>query len=65
MDELGLQASLYNMHSFRTGAATSAKDTGIFDIYVKQLGSWKSDAYQQYIRPPALKLASFSKQIAT
>jgi len=65
MDELGLQASLYSTHSFCIGAATSAKDAGISDIYVKQLGRWKSDAYQQYIRPLALKLASFSKQIAT
>ena len=43
-------ASHYNTHSFRIGAATSAKDAGISDVYVKELGRWKSDAFQHYIR---------------
>ena len=63
LEELGLQASLYNTHSFRIGGATSAKDAGIPDVYVKKLGRWNSDVYQQYIRPSASKLASFSKQL--
>lgn len=64
LEDLGLQSSHYNTHSFRLGAATSAKDVGISDVYVKKLGRWRSDAFQQYIRPPASKLASFSKQLA-
>ena len=37
LEELGLQAAHYNTHSFRIGAAISAKDAGIFDVYVKKL----------------------------
>lgn len=62
--ELGLQASQYNTHSFRIGAATSVKEAGVSDIYVKKLGRWQSDAFQQYVKPPAAKLATFSKQLA-
>ena len=62
--ELGLQASLYNTHSFRIGGATSAKEAGIPDVYVKKLGRWRSDVYQRYVRPSAPELASLSKQLA-
>ena len=64
LEELGLTALHYNTHSFRIGAATSAKDAGISDVYVKKLGRWQSDAFQTYIKPPASKLASLSKQLA-
>ena len=62
--ELGLQASLYNTHSFQIGAATSAKEAGIPDVYVKKLGRWRSDVYQHYVRPSAPELASLSKELA-
>ena len=63
--ELGLQASQYNTHSFRIGAATSVKEAGVSDIYVKKLGRWQSDAFQQYVKPPPAKLAAFSKVTTT
>ena len=65
LEELGLQASHYITHSFYIGVATSAKEADIFDVYVKKLGRWQNDAFQRYIRPPALKLDSYSKQLAT
>ena len=40
LEELGLQAAYYNTYSFRIGAATAAKDAGIFDGYVMKLGRW-------------------------
>ena len=61
--DAGLDDSKYAAHSFRSGAATSAKDAGIDDVHVKMLGRWKSDAYQLYVRTPQEKLASFSKQL--
>ena len=64
LEELGLTASHSNIHSFRIDAATSAKDAGISDVYVKKLGRWQSDAFQTYIKPPPAKLASLSKQLA-
>ena len=61
--EAGLDDSKYAAHSFRIGAATSAKDAGIDDVHVKILGRWKSNAYQLYVRTPQEKLASLSKQL--
>lgn len=63
--EAGLDDSKYAAHSFRIGAATSAKEAGIDDVHVKMLGRWKSDAYQLYIRTPQQKLASLTKQLVS
>ena len=65
LEELELTISHYNAHSFRIDTATSAKFAGIFNVYVKKLSRWQSDAFQIYIKPPAAKLASLSKQLAT
>ena len=35
----------YSGHSFRRGAATSAKNAGLNEDEIKLLGRWKSDAY--------------------
>ena len=59
----GLQADQYNTHSFRIGAATSAKQAGISDLHIKMLGRWQSNAYETYIRTPRSQLADFSKQL--
>ena len=39
----------YSSHSFRRGAATSARDTGLSDDEIQLLGRWKSDLYRLYI----------------
>ena len=59
----GLQAEQYNTHSFRIGAATSAKQSGISDLHIKMLGRWQSSAYETYIKTPRSQLADFSKQL--
>ena len=40
----GLDDSQYNTHSFRIGAATSAKAVGISDVHIQLLGRWRSSA---------------------
>ena len=63
LKHIGLDDRQYNMHSFRIGAATSAKAAGISDTHIKMLGRWESSAYQQYIRTPREQLATLSRQL--
>ena len=39
----------YSGHSFRRGAATSARMAGVADHDIQLLGRWRSDAYKRYI----------------
>lgn len=61
LSSIHLNTGNYNTHSFRIGAATSAKQANIPDTLIKMLGRWKSDAYQTYIKTPAQDLAKLSK----
>ena len=63
LEKLSLKVHHYNTHSFRIGAATSAKQAGISDVHIKTLGRWQSDAYQCYIRTPPQQLANLSKML--
>ena len=42
-------AGHYSGHSFRRGAATTARQKGLSDSDIQLLGRWKSDAYRLYI----------------
>ena len=61
----GIDDKHYNTHSFRIGAATSAKEAGFSDVQIKMLGRWKSEAHQLYVHTPREQLAKLSKQLAT
>ena len=43
LQDADLNANHYNTHSFRIGAATSARDSGISDANIQMLGHCKSD----------------------
>ena len=47
--QLNMDPHQFNMHTFRIGAATSVKQTGMSDLHLKALGRWRSDAYLCYI----------------
>jgi hypothetical protein len=46
----GYNPGQYNTHSFRIGAATTAIMLGKTDDQIKQMGRWKSNTFQTYIR---------------
>ena len=51
-------------HSFRIGAATVAGRNGIPDHLIQELGRWKSNAFQSYIRTPSAALPSLFQKLA-
>ena len=61
--QLHLDKNQFNTHSFRIGAATSAKQAGMADVDIKMLGRWKSEAYQRYIRMSPSDLARLSQRL--
>ena len=63
LPKLHLDKHLYNTHSFRIGAATSARQAHIPDFYIKMLRRWKSDTYLTYLKTPPQELARLSKCI--
>lgn len=45
---------LFQSHSFRIGAATTAKMMGLSDEDIQIMGRWRSAAFKKYIRVPSL-----------
>ena len=60
-----MDSQCYNTHSFRIGAATTARQVNIPDAIIKMLGRWKSDAYQSYIKTPPQELSKLSKYLVS
>ena len=46
----GYNPGQYNIHSFRIRAATTSIMLGKTDYQIKQMGRWKSNTFQTYIR---------------
>ena len=46
----GLSSEVFEGHSFRIGAATSAAFRGESDAPIRAAGRWSSDAFRKYIR---------------
>ena len=63
LEQSGLNHKNYNTHSFRIGAATTARQAGIPDALIQMLGRWQSNAYKQYIKTPREELARLSKHL--
>ena len=61
----GFDGSMFTSHSFRIGAATTASAVGVPETTIKQLGRWRSSAYQTYIQTPSAHLARVSQQLAS
>ena len=59
---IGYDPNLYNDHSFRSGAATSASKVRMEDHLIKTLGRWSSESYCRYIKtsPSTIKNAQKS-----
>ena len=65
LNQLQMDTQCYNTHSFRIGAATTARQANIPDTIIKMLGRWKSDAYQSYIKTPPQELSKLSKYLVS
>ena len=63
LSALNMDKGKCNTHSFRIGAATSAKQANIPDTYIQMLGHCRSNAYQHYIKTPPQELAKLSIHI--
>ena len=50
--QAGLNPRHYSSHSLRSGAATTAANTGVPPYLIKKLGRWRSDTYTAYVRDP-------------
>ena len=47
---IGEDASKFNSHSFRIGAATFWASQGNSELEIQRLGRWQSNAFKKYIR---------------
>jgi len=65
LSEVGIDPTKYAGHSFRSGTATAAAKIGLSDSAIKQLGRWKSAAYQRYIKPCPTTLGALASSIST
>ena len=48
--KIGLNSRKYNTHSVRIGAATAAAKAGFSESKIRQLGRWRSKAFQAYVQ---------------
>ena len=61
LKSLGVEGH-YSGHSFRRGAATSARNAGLSEEEIQLLGRWKSDSYRLYIVTHPARILSASQR---
>ncbi len=47
--DIGMNSKCYSTHSLRRGSTMHAYNCGVPEMWIKALGTWKSNAYQNYI----------------
>ena len=65
IEDTGLTVKEFNTHSFRIGAAATAKQASISNSHIKMLGQWCSDTYQCYVQMSTSDLAGLSRALAS
>lgn len=60
---IGYDPNLYNGHSFRSGAATSASKVRMEDHLIKTLGRWSSESYCRYIKTSTSTIKNAQKSL--
>ena len=63
LSKLKLNQSYFNTHSFRIGAATTAKEAGVDDIHIKMLGRWRSDIPAIHSHIPRATCKTFQNSV--
>ncbi len=64
LSELGYDPALFSLHSFRRGGATAAYKQGVDVLDIKRHGSWKSDAFWDYITAPIVSQSKVAAALA-
>ena len=62
---LQIDSQKYNTHSFRVGAATTARQANIPDPLMQLMVRWKSSSYLTYIETSPADLAKLPKRLIT
>ena len=60
LTKAGFDRQVYDGHSFKIGAVTTAAHCGIPDSVIQTFGRWQSSAYLLYIRTPQKHLANIT-----
>ena len=61
----GIPSSHYSGHSFRRGAAQHAKDNGLLDEHIQQLGRWSYNTFRLYFKTPQSELYRLNRAFQT
>ena len=64
LSSIGLEKSMYCLHSLRSGGATAAASAGVDDRLFKKHGRWKSDSAKDgYVKESISNRMTVSKQL--